>query len=196
MTEPDGVNKGLILFVVVSAALAGTVQVGARADVKVAFDKAYDFSHIKTWGWSGERGQIKMARTQEDDPAFMQKLVEPIIVEEVTKEANKKLKEAPSAPDVTFTYYLLLTVGQTSQTVGQFLPATLNWGLPLFPPATQSLKILNAGTLVLDASANGTVIWRGAAQAEIKPDTSREKRESIVRDAVRDMLRQFPPKSK
>jgi hypothetical protein len=137
-----------------------------------------------------------MARTQDDDPAFMQKLVEPIIVDAVTTEANKKLKAAPSAPDVTFTYYLLLTTGQTSQTVGQFLPATLNWGLPLFPPATQSLKILNAGTLVIDATANGTVIWRGAAQAEVKPDSSKEKRESTVRDAVRDMLRQFPPKQK
>lgn len=178
------------------AIVALAPPVAARDDVKVAFDKTYDFSRIKTWGWSTEPGQVKMARTQDDDPAFMKKLVEPIIIDAVTKEVVKKLKESTSAPDVTFTYYLLLTTGQNAQTVGQFLPATLNWGLPLFPPATQSLKILNAGTLVIDASANGTVIWRGAARAEVKPDSSKEKRESIVRDAVRDMMRQFPPKMK
>jgi len=190
------VNIRLALLIAVSATLAAATPIAARADVKVAFDKAYDFSRIKTWAWSSEFGQIKMARTQDDDPAFMKKLVEPMIIDAVTKEAGKKLTEAPSSPDVTFTYYLLLTVGQSAQTIGQFLPGTVNWGLPLFPPATQSLKVLNAGTLVLDAAANGTVIWRGAAQAEIKPDTSAEKKESILRGAVRDMLRQFPPKTK
>jgi hypothetical protein len=181
---------------VVLAMLALAPPVAARVDVKVAFDKAYDFSHIKTWAWSPEFGQIKMARTQDDDVAFMKKLVEPMIIDAVAKEVGKKLTESTASPDVTFTYYLLLTVGQSAQTVGQFIPGTVNWGLPLFPPATQSLKILNAGTLVLDASAKGTVIWRGAANAEIKPDTSTEKKESLVRDAVRDMLRQFPPKKK
>jgi hypothetical protein len=191
------VHIRLALLLSLPALLALAPAAAARVDVKVAFDQAYDFSRIKTWGWGSDgRGQVKMARTQDDDPEFVQKLVEPIIVDAVATEANKKFKASESAPDVTFRYYLLLTVGQAAQTVGQFIPGTVNWGLPLFPPATQSLKILNAGTLVLDAAANGTVIWRGAARAEVKPDSTTAKRESILRAAVRDMLRQFPPRTK
>lgn len=184
------------VLALLAAILTLPALVSARADVKTAFDPAYDFSRIKTWAWSPDYGQIKMARTQDDDPAFMKKLVEPMIIDEVSTELGKKFKEATATPDVSFTYYLLLTVGESTQTIGQFIPGTVSWGLPLFPPATQSIKILNAGTLVLDAAANGTVIWRGAAQAKIKPDTSAAKREAIVREAVRDMLKQFPPKKK
>ena len=60
----------------------------------------------------------------------------------------------------------------STQTMGQFLPATTAWGLPPFPQATQSLKIMNRGSLVLDLSAKGTVVWRGVAQAKIKMDAT------------------------
>ena len=68
------------------------------------------------------------------------------------------------------------------------------WGLPLFPQATQSLKILNRGSLVLDLSAKGAVVWRGVAQAELKMDTPVKKREELIREGVRDLLRRYPPK--
>ena len=190
------VKTRLALLTAVLAMLSLSPHLWARADVKTAFDKAYDFSSIETWGWSNGWGQIKMARTQSDDPEFMRALIEPIILDGVEKELDKKLRKVTTAPDVTFRYYMLLTTSQTSQTVGQFIPGTVNWGLPLFPPATQSLKILNAGTLVLDVAAKDTVIWRGAAQAEVKPDSTQEKRESVLREAIRDMLKNFPPKKK
>ena len=70
----------------------------------------------------------------------------------------------------------------------------MSWGLPLFPQATQSLKVLNQGALVIDLSANGTVVWRGVAQAEIKMDTDFKKREALLREGVRDLLKRYPPK--
>jgi hypothetical protein len=54
--------------------------------------------------------------------------------------------------------------------------------------------MMNRGSLVLDLSAKGTVVWRGVAQAEIKMDADDKRREALVREAVRDLLRRYPPR--
>ena len=164
-------------------------------DVKVAFDKTFDFKAVRTWGWSGDRGQVMLARTKDDDPEAYRKVAEPIIVDAVST-AMTKLGLTPAAanPDVTVTYYMLLTTGLETQQIGQFLPPTMEWGLPPFSGATQSFKIMNAGSLVLDLTAKQTVIWRGLAQAELKPDATRDKREKVLRDSVRDLIRRVPRK--
>jgi Domain of unknown function (DUF4136) len=168
----------------------------ARVDVKIDFDKTFDFKTVKTWGWSpAGPGEVKMARTQTDDPEAMKKYAEPPIVETVTAEmARLKLQQAPSNPDVIVNYYLLLTTNQTTQTIGQFLPGSVSWGLPLFPQATQSLKVLNQGSLVIDLTAKGNVVWRGVAQAEIKIGSDLKSREAKLREGVRDLLKRYPPK--
>ena len=136
-----------------------------------------------------------MARTVEDDPEAMRKLAEPIVVDAVTIEMGRRgLEQAPSDPAIFVTYYLLLTTGMQAQTMGQFLPATTAWAMPPFAQSTQSLKIMNQGALVLDLSANGKVVWRGVAQAQIKMDADVKKREALIREAVRDLLRRYPPK--
>ena len=77
-----------------------------------------------------------------DTPVTLLQHVEPLVVETVTAEmARLKLEQAPSTPDVIVNYYLLLTTNQSTQSIGQFLPATMSWGLPLIPQATQSLKV-------------------------------------------------------
>jgi hypothetical protein len=185
------------LALVAAVALVGTAPTAlARVDVEVAFDKTFNFKAVRTWGWSPEgAGSVKMARTQEDDPEAMQKRAEPIIVNAVTTEMTRlKLQQAPANPDVTVTYYLLLSTNMSAQTIGQFLPATAAWGLPPFAPATQSLKIMNQGSLVLDLSAKGTVVWRGLAQARIALDADDLRREALLRESVRDLLRRYPPK--
>ena len=179
------------------AVLALTVQaISARVDVKIDFDKSFNFKAVKTWGWHADGpGEVKMARTQNDDPDAMNKLAAPPIIDTVTSEMTRlKLQQAPSDPDLAVHYYLLLTTNMSTQTIGQFLPGTLEWGLPLFPQATQSLKILNQGSLVLDLSAKGAVVWRGVAQAQIKPDADNKRREALLREGVRDLLKRYPPK--
>jgi hypothetical protein len=37
-------------------------------------------------------------------------------------------------------------------------------------------------------------VWRGVAQAKIKFGIDAKKRESLLREAVHDLLRRFPPK--
>jgi hypothetical protein len=134
-----------------------------------------------------------MARTQDDDSEAMKKRAEPLIVDALTKEmAQRGIQFTTTSPDVTVTYFLLLSTNMSSQTVGQFLPATTAWGLPPFAPATQSLEVMNQGSLVFDATANDKIIWRGLADAKLRTDADEKKRESVLREAVRDLVRKFP----
>jgi hypothetical protein len=185
--------RGQVALVAAGIALAAHVVI-AGVDVKVEFDKAFDFKGAHTWAWNpAGPGEVRMARTAEDDPDAMRARAEPVIVEAVTTELGRRgLQPADATPDLLVTYYLLLTIGTSAQTLGQFLPATPEWGLPPFAPATQSFKIMNHGSLVLDLSAGGRVIWRGVAQANVKIGSDDKAREARLREAVRDLLRRYP----
>ena len=180
----------------IAAALALGLIVGLEAmDVKVEHNKTFDFKAVRTWAWNPKgAGDVIMARTQEDDAAAMKAYVDPLVRDAVATGLMGRLQPAATQPDVTVTYYLLLNTNISSQTVGQFLPATTAWGIPPFPQATQSLKVMNQGSLVLDLTAQDVVVWRGVAQAQIKPDAPTDKRESLLREAVRDLLKRYPPK--
>jgi len=186
-----------VLWAAVMAGLILSVEPAtARVDVKVEFDKKFNFKAVRTWGWNPSgAGDVKMARTKDDDPDAVRKVAEPIIKDAVEQEIAKRgLKSASGTPDLTVTYYLLLSTTMTAQTMGQFLPAVSGWGLPPFAGATQSLDMMNRGSLVLDLSHQGTVVWRGLAQAKIDFDATDQHREELIREAVRDLLRKYPAK--
>ena len=107
---------------------------------------------------------------------------------------RRGLQPAASQPDLTLMYYLLLTNNMTTQSLGQFLPATTAWGYTLVAPATQSIKMMNQGALVLDLSAKDVVVWRGVAQARVAFEADDKKREAILREGVRDLFERYPPK--
>lgn len=181
-----------VLFVAIVAA-AG-ILAEARVDVRVAFDKTFDFKSVRTWGWHTEKkGEVMMARTVKDDPDAARKRAEPLIIDAVTTELGKlKIQPAGANPDVTLTYFLLLTNSTSAQTVGQFLPATLEWGLPPFDAATQSLKIMNRGSFVIDLNAKGKIVWRGVADAKVDVYADDKDREKTLREAVRDLIKKYP----
>jgi hypothetical protein len=185
-------------FAVMTAALIALAapEASARVSVKVEFDKSFNFAAVTTWGWDpAGNGEVMMARTVHDNADAMKQRAEPIVLDAVATEMTRRgVNRAAANPHVTVRYYLLLSTNMSAQTMGQFLPATTAWGLPPFAQATQSLEMMNHGSLVLDMSGNGTVVWRGVAQANIKLDATAEKRESLIREAVRDLLRRFPPK--
>lgn len=189
--------RSTIVVAVVGAALIVSAQSAlGRVDVRVEFDKAFDFKPVRTWGWNPQgAGDVKMARTQDDDPDAVKVKVEPWILSAVATEmARLKLEQSTAQPDLMATYYLLLSTNMSAQSVGQFLPAVAMWGIPPFAPATQSLQVMNRGSLVLDLSAKGTVVWRGLAQTNIRPDVDDKKREAMLREGVRDLLRRYPSK--
>ena len=180
---------------VIVIALAWAAPALLAVDVKIDHDKAFDFKGAQTWTWNAHPGDVKMARTQEDDPEAMQKIAEPVIMSAVSDEmARRGLKQSPGA-SLVVTYYLLLSTATSAQTIGQFLPATTQWGVPPYNAATQSLEMMNHGALVLDMSAKNVIVWRGVADAKIKRESESVNREELIREAVRDLLRKFPPKN-
>jgi uncharacterized protein DUF4136 len=170
----------------------------AAVKVRTQFTKTFDFSKAKTWSWhEGGAGEVKMARTADDDPEVVRQRAEPVIREAVAAELPQRGLTAAAqgtASDLKIKYYVLITVGTQSQQIGQFLPAVAAWGLPPFTGATQSYKVIEQGSLVLDISANTDVVWRGIGQAELKPGQAQEKRQALIREAVRDILKHYPPK--
>ena len=184
---------GLVALTTVAAA---QMVLFARVDVKVEHDKTFDFKPVRTWAWNpGFAGDVMVGRTEYDDKEALKKQAEPIIFDAVAGEMKqRKMEQATGKPDLVMTYYLLLTTNMTSQTVGQFLPSVPEWGIPPFIPATQALKVMNMGSLVLDLSANNTIVWRGVAQAKIEIGAEPKKREALLREAVRDLLKKYPPK--
>ena len=178
------------------AGLAG--QVTAAVKVKTQFTKSFDFTKAKTWSWhEGGPGEVKMALTADDNPELVRQRAEPIIMEAVgaTLPQRGLAAAASGAPsDVKIKYYVLITLGTDAQTIGQFLPAVTAWGVPPFSGATQSYSVIERGSLVLDISANKEVVWRGIGQAELKPGQTQEKRAALIRAAVADILKKYPPK--
>ena len=172
----------------------------AAMKVKTDHDPAFDFTKARTWAWNTkEPGRVITARTANDNPEEIKSRAEPIIMEAVTAEMTRRKVLEPAtngAPDLTMAYSLLLTLGSQSQQMGQFVPSTLEWGIVPFSGATQSLRGFEQGSLLLDLTAGGSIVWRGVAQAEIKPGTPPDKRAQLIREAARDILAKFPPKIK
>ena len=119
----------------------------------------------------------------------------PLIERELTARGLTKTAENP---DLLVNYFALVSVGQSSQYIGQFIPSTPEWGVPIVMGATQSLRAYPVGTVLIDmvAPSKEAVVWRGAAQAEIDLERKPEERRVRLEKAVHDMLVQFPPKDK
>ena len=181
----------------IAAAIAVAVQaLPAAVKTRSDFDKMFDFRQVRTWAWHPDgAGQVIASRTQQDDPEAIKALAEPIIMSGVDAEMPRRgLMRSASAPDLQLRYYLLLSVGQSAQSVGQFLPSTVQWGLPPFAPATSSLEIIERGSLVLDLNAKSGLVWRGIAEAKIEMGLEQAKRRKLLEEAVREILKRYPPK--
>ncbi len=189
---------GVLTGIVIAVGLAMAAQPAVAAmKARVDFDKTFDFTKIKTWAWKAENpGQVVVGRTKDDNPDTVKQRAEPIIFDAVSKELPRRgLKQSTSAPDITLMYYLLLTVGSSGQTLGQFLPSVAQWGIPPFAPNTTSLEVVEQGSLVIDMVVDGRPVWRGIGEAKINMDTDQKKREALLREGVRELMKKFPPKS-
>lgn len=174
---------------------AGVAFAGIK--VQVDHDPGFDFSTLHTWSWHpGGPGNARKIITQDDDSAAFKKQIEPRLLPMVEAELAKRgFTAAQNDPDFYVTYYVLVTVGDTEQYMGQFanLP---KWGLPPVAQQTQSLKIYPKGALILDITSRVTneVVWRGVANAELKWEEDQGKRDQRVREAIEQLLKRFPPK--
>ena len=175
----------------------------AKIKIKAEPDPMFDFATVKTWAWDADAGEVIMARTQTDDPAPLKARIDPLIRKYVADAMAKKgLTEATGTPDVQLHYYVLVTIGQSGQYMGQFLPTVPYWGLPPFSAgAATSVSVVTKGSLVLDALLPGAkderkVVWRGIAESTVGDADAPAAREARIREAATGLILKFPLKKK
>jgi hypothetical protein len=190
-------NMGRAAAVLLLALSATVVMAGAK--IKVQRDPKFDFATLKTWTWNPSGpGDVKVWVTAESKSEPVKKTYEPVIMKAVEDElARRGLPRASGGQaDFTVTYYVLITVAQGSQQMGQFLPPVTQYGVPPFAPATTALSIYPQGTLVVDIGSPdpGHVVWRAVAQAEVELDRTEAQRSERLRSVIRDIVAKLPRK--
>jgi hypothetical protein len=199
MTTNRGYAPSLLLAV---AAIGLTMTIGrleaAKTDITVEYDKKFTFTGLKTWSWHPEgKGKVLLALTAENDPKVVADRVDPVIIPALERELGARgLTMAPASPDFYVHYFVLGTLQNSSQVAGQFLPATPEWGIPPFLASTTATRTYPMGTLILDvtSAAQQRLVWRGTAARKIQIDRPDSERRKVLEDAIREMVKKFPPK--
>jgi hypothetical protein len=188
------------IAVAVSSLFAPMRIDAAKTEIKVEYDKMFSFAGLRTWTWRpGGAGDVRLAVSSQDDPERVASRVNPVIVPAIEKEMTGRgfaRAAEGSGADLYVHYYALATVGQSSQSMGQFLAPVTQWGVPPFATVTTSLEIYPVGTLIIDvmSTAAAKIVWRGAAQRTIEIERPDDERRKVLEQAIRDVLRRFPPK--
>jgi hypothetical protein len=173
----------------------------AGTDISTNYDKTFSFAGLNTWAWHPDgAGDVRLAVSSTDDPKQVADRVNPIIVPAVERElgARKFTKVTPDRADLQAHYYVLVAVGQSAQTAGQFLAPVPEWGLPPFPATTTSLEIYPVGTLIIDLTSpmRHALVWRGSAKRKVDFALADDERRKLLEGAIRDLFRKFPPSTK
>src|SRR5262245_32202117 len=115
----------------------------ADTDITVDYDKTFSFAGLTTWAWHPQgAGDVRLAMTADDDPKRVAARIEPVILPATERQlASRKFTKAAAPDDANLWlhYYALLTLKDFQQVHGQFLPATVNWGIPFFAPSTSAI---------------------------------------------------------
>jgi len=186
---------------VVAVLLALGVAVSAGVKVRADFDKEYDFTKPKTFGWHPDgAGEVKMLQQSGDDPVKLIERFDPVFKDAIATELAKRglVVATNGKPDIVIHYYVLIGPNSESQFRGQFVGAVPPWGLPDFAMTNTSFKIFEQGTVVLDLmdAARKEIVWRGVAEAKIDREKLPAERDKRIRDGIADLLKKFPPKKK
>jgi len=185
-----------------AAAVGLTISTGpvdaAKTDINVEYDKTFSFAGLKTWTWHPEgKGKVLLALTAESDPQRVADRVDPVIIPALERELGARgLTMAADNPDFYVHYFVLGTLQNSSQVAGQFLPATPEWAVPPFLASTTATRTYPIGTLMVDVTsrAQQRLVWRGTAARKIQLDRPDAERKKTLEDAIRELLKKFPPK--
>jgi hypothetical protein len=183
----------MIALVVATVALAGGPK------IRTTYSKDFNFLRANTYAWHPTgAGEVKLLVVGAGNAEDYRRRLEPTIVQAVDALlAERGLKKVPSGEAALYVnYYALLGQGTSAQEMGQFVPPMPEWGLPPLAPSTTPLMTYPMGSLILDISSRtlGSVVWRSVAEAEIDRMQSDPERQKRLTNAVRDMLKKFPPK--
>ncbi len=169
------------LQILITAAALALPAMAAAQDVKVDYDKAYDFAKLKTFAvrlgtpWGNQLGEDR---------------VKTIVAEGLVTKGWKQVSE-----DSADTIAVIHGASQTKHTLNTFYDGYGGWGYNSgFGSSTTTTSEYRVGTLVVDIFERPTkkLLFRGNAQAELSDKA--EKNQKKAEKAVTKMFKDFPPK--
>mgnify|MGYP003961162503 CR=1 FL=1 len=160
-----------VLFLV--AALAGC---GDIYGVKTDHDKNADFNSLKKFNWLAVPAEVKL---DADIQAMLKKAVD-------TELQTKGFMKTEDSPD----FLIGMHTGSQTQTVYK----SSAWSM--YGVGQIVAVPYEEGTLVLDflSTKSRQAVWRGSAKAQLQPEMTPAQKEKIINEAVKKILKKFPPK--
>jgi hypothetical protein len=190
------------LAVWILAALLGAVSGGcATLEVQTEFDPRADFSGFETWVWMPREppatGDPRL------DNAILHSRIRAVVEEQLALQGFRKL--ASGTPDFLVSFHAAIDQRLDVSTVDRSYPrhgggpygGAGRWGGGWVHSSETRVREYELGSLILDIADNRTrdLVWRGFAQAEVgQRSQDQARRDERLREAVRRMLEQFPPK--
>jgi len=152
-------------------------------DVSYDFDKATNFSRIKTYAWT--------AGTNVNDELNHKRIVNAIDAQLAAKGFIKV--EAGSKPDVLVAYHASF---DRNLQISAFSSGWGPYGLGGNRSGSARASEVLVGTLVVDMMdpASKTVVWRGTASKDLDPKADPEKRDKNINKSVAKLFENYPPK--
>ena len=160
--------------------------------VSYDYDKAASFAAFKTYA-------------HKDGTKVGQQLIDDRIVAAIDAQlAEKGLTKVESNPDVFVIYHTTFEKQKDISTyssgyAGGYGPYGWGYGGGWGGGTTTTqVRDILMGTLVIDIAdaKKGQMAWRGIGIKEVKVDAKPEKRDKSVNEAVKKILKNYPPKQK
>ena len=162
----------------------------ASISTEYDFDPGRDFTAYSTYDWMAAESRRVSLRAR--DPLVEQRIRDAIEEELMAKGLRRSESEDP---DFRVGYLLVLEDEVNSQTM--YEGSDPDWRYRTYGPATTTTQtqVFATGTLVIDLfdSERRELVWRGAAQGEVKELQDPDKRQARIKDAVSRILAGFPP---
>jgi hypothetical protein len=156
------------------------------------FEKSANFAAFKTYA-------------HKDGTKAGQELVDKRIVDAIDAQlAAKGLTRVDASPDVFVVYHMAFDKEKDISTYssgygGGYGPYGWGWGGGWAGGSTHTqVRDILIGTLVIDIAdaKKGQLAWRGIGQKEIDTQAKPDKRDKNINNAVKKILKNYPPKQK
>jgi hypothetical protein len=181
---------------------AAVVAELAGADIKIStnHDRKADFTALRSYEWLPTPPYTsQIAPSARDERLEREALDEPIraAVDAVLASKGFTVAESGAQPDFLVVYYAAFGIGMNEELLGAHYEYLTGWGSPFAgATATQSLHIIEQGTLVIDILRRdrSVAIWRGTATGAVDRTRTQEQRLRTIAEAVKKVFARFPPK--
>jgi Domain of unknown function (DUF4136) len=159
--------------------------------VSYDYDKTASFAAYKTYA-------------HKDGTKVGQELIDARIVAAIdTQMAAKGFTKAESNPDVFVVYHVAFDKQKDISTFssgygGGYGPHGWGYGGGWGGTTTTSVRDILIGTMVIDIAdgKKGQMVWRGMGVKEVNTTANPEKRDKSINEAVKKILKNYPPKQK